>query len=413
MDLLGAWSAPGLNRFMKILIVDDEPGTRLMVAAAVERLGHRVLQAEEGAGGWAAFQTFQPEVVVTDWAMPELSGTELTARIRSSEANYTYIMVLTGRADDIASREAVQAGADDVLAKPLDPAELERGLIAAGRVTKLHRQMRADARVDPLTGAGSRSRLDEDLAALCARVVRYGHAYCMAMVGLDPPSDEALSRAGAALVQEIRSGDAVYRSGPDEFVVMLPEQAIDTASLAAARLRRAVEQAVPAGTSVSVGIVTTAGAEPEPAGLLELASAALRRSAETGGVEDATASGGALRLIVADDDPVSRLMLGAIVKREPGFELVGEAADAGQAVELALRRRPDVVLLDVDMPGGGGARAAVQIRAELPEVRIVAISADDSQSSQYDMMRAGAVGFLSKGSTDDEILRVIRSSARW
>ena len=137
----------------------------------------------------------------------------------------------------------------------------------------------------------------------------------------------------------------------------------------------------------------------------------MRRSRETGGVEDPESAGaGALRLVVADDDPVSRLMLGAILKREPGFELVGEAEDAGQAVELALRRRPDVVLLDVDMPGGGGARAAVQIREELPEVRIVAISADDSQGSQYDMMRAGAVGFVTKGSSDDEILRVIRST---
>jgi diguanylate cyclase (GGDEF)-like protein len=398
---------------MKILIVDDEPGTRLMVAAAVERLGHRALQAESGAEGWSAFQTFHPEVVVTDWAMPELSGTELAARIRAGEASYTYIMVLSGRADETASREAVQAGADDVLAKPLDPAELERGLIAAERITKMHRQMRADARVDPLTGTGSRSRLDEDLAALCARVVRYGHAYCVAMVGFDPRSDDVLSRAGAALVHEIRSGDAVYRCGPAEFVILLPEQAIDTANLAAARLRRAVEESVPAGTSVSIGIVTTAGAEPEPAGLLEQATAAMRRSVETGGVEGADSGGGALRLIVADDDPVSRLMLGAIVKREPGFELVGEAADASQAVELALRRRPDVVLLDVDMPGGGGARAAVQIREELPEVRIVAISADDSQSTQYDMMRAGAVGFVIKGSPDDEILRVIRSSARW
>ena len=90
-------------------------------------------------------------------------------------------------------------------------------------------------------------------------------------------------------------------------------------------------------------------------------------------------------------------MIGAIVKREPDFELVGEAEDAAQAVELALRRRPDVVLLDVDMPGGGGARAAVEIREALPDVRIVAISADDSQGSQYDMMRAGAVGLHHEG----------------
>ena len=93
----------------------------------------------------------------------------------------------------------------------------------------------------------------------------------------------------------------------------------------------------------------------------------MRRSSETGGVEDSESAGAVtLRLVVADDDPVSRLMLGAILKREPGFELVGEAEDAGQAVEIALRRRPDVVLLDVDMPGGGGARAAVQIREQLP-----------------------------------------------
>jgi PleD family two-component response regulator len=400
---------------MKILIVDDEPGIRLTVAATVERLGHRALQAADGEEAFNAFQMFRPEVVITDWAMPGTSGSTLAARIRAAEANYTYIMVLTGRADETASREAVQLGADDVLAKPPDPAELERGLIVAQRITSMHRQMHADARLDPLTGAGSRSRLDEDMAALCARVTRYGHAYCVAMVGIEPAPNDALARAGRALVHEIRSGDAVYRSGAKQFVVLLPEQALDTANLAAARLRRAVEGAVAHDTAVSVGIVTTGGATSDPAALLELAEAARARSEQTGGVEDSqSASGGAtLRLIVADDDPVSRLMLGAIVKREPGFELVGEAADAIQAVELALRRRPDVVLLDVDMPGGGGARAAVQIREQLPEVRIVAISADDSQSSQYDMMRAGAVGFLTKGSPDDEILRVIRSSARW
>jgi PleD family two-component response regulator len=400
---------------MNILIVDDEPGTRLMVASVIERLGHRVLQASDGAEGWAAFETFRPEVVITDWAMPEFTGTELAARIRAAEGDYTYIMVLTGRADEGGSREAMRAGADDVLAKPADPAELERGLIAAERITSMHQRMRADARVDALTGAGSRSRLDEDLAALCARVVRYGHAYCIAMVGLEPGSKDVLERGGRALVQEIRSGDAVYRSGAAEFVVLLPEQAMDTANLAAARLRGALENAVPAGTAVSVGIVTTAGVEPEPEALLALATAALSRSVESGGVEGSgsEAGGSVLRLIVADDDPVSRLMLGAIVKREPGFDLVGEAADAGQAIELALRRRPDVVLLDVDMPGGGGARAAVEIREALPEVRIVAISADDSQGSQYDMMRAGAVGFVIKGSSDDEILRVIRSSVRW
>src|SRR4051812_42088091 len=101
-------SAAGPGRPMKILIVDDEPGIRLTVAAAVERFGHRALQASDGAEALSAFQLFRPEVVITDWSMPEMSGTELAARIRSIEASYTYIMVLTGAADETAAREAVQ-----------------------------------------------------------------------------------------------------------------------------------------------------------------------------------------------------------------------------------------------------------------------------------------------------------------
>ncbi|MDA0174099.1 response regulator [Solirubrobacter taibaiensis] len=399
---------------MNILIVDDEPGSRLMVSSAVRRLGHEVVEAEDGSDGWQRFQAGRPEVVITDWAMPGIDGTELTRRIRSLEGGgYTYIMVLSARADEHAQRDAVRAGADDVLAKPLDPAELERGLIAAERLVTMHRRMTSDLRRDPVTGAGSRVRLDEDLAALCARVTRYGHTYCVAMIGLVPGSDDGVRRVGAALTEEIRSGDVLYRYGPAQFVVLLPEQGLETANLAANRLRTASERAAPAGTAISVGIVTT-GTEPEPAALLAAAEATLTQAAtQAGGVLHGGGASAGVRLLVADDDPVSRLMLSAILKRQPDFEVVGEADDAKSAVELALRRRPDIVLLDVNMPGGGGARAAVEIREGLPDVKIVAISADDSQGSQYDMMRAGAVGFIAKGSPDDEILRVIRSSARW
>ena len=400
---------------MNILIVDDEPGSRLMVSSAVRRLGHEAVEAEDGNDGWQRFQAGRPEVLITDWSMPGIDGTELTRRIRSLEGGgYTYIMVLSARADEHAQRDAVRAGADDVLSKPLEPVQLERGLIAAERLVTMHRRLTSDLRRDPVTGAGSRVRLDEDLAALCARATRYGHTYCVAMIGLSPGSDDGVRRVGAALTEEIRSGDVLYRYGPARFVVLLPEQGLKTANLAANRLRIAVERAAPAGTAISVGVVTT-GADPEPAALLAAAEATLTQAAtQAGGVlhGGGDASGG-VRLLVADDDPVSRLMLSAILKRQPDFKVVGEADDAKSAVELALRRRPDVVLLDVNMPGGGGARAAVEIREGLPDVKIVAISADDSQSSQYDMMRAGAVGFIAKGSPDDEILRVIRSSARW
>ena len=172
------------------------------------------------------------------------------------------------------------------------------------------------------------------------------------------------ARAGArARRAQIRSGDVFYRSGAAQFVVLLPEQALDTANLAAERLRRAAEEAVAGrhrrSASGSSPPAASASSRRRCSTAAEAALARARDRQRAGSRPEGDGRG-ALRLLVADDDPVSRLMLGAIVKREPGFELVGEAEDAGQAVELALRRRPDVVLLDVDMPGGGGARAAVR-----------------------------------------------------
>jgi two-component system chemotaxis response regulator CheY len=396
---------------MNILIVDDEPGTRLLTAAVVERLGHRALQAGDGEEALERFAAERPEVVVTDWSMPGMDGTQLVARLRADPSpGYTYLVLLSGKASEDAAREAARAGADEVLAKPLDAAALERGLIAAERLIALHREMRDDARHDPGTGAFSSARLAEDLATLCGRASRYGHVYCVALFEVAPAS--AAEAAGRALVASIRSGDALYRAARTRFVALLPEQKLEGAGVAGERLRLAAETA--SGATVSAGLVTTAGGECTPEDLLSRAAdAASLASAAGGGVVNQDAAANALRLLIADDDPVSRLTLGALVRREAGFELVAEAADAAEAVELALQRRPDVVLLDVDMPGGGGARAAVQIREALPDARIVAISADDSQVNQYDMMRAGAVGFLSKGAPAEEVVRVIRSSARW
>ena len=72
-----------------------------------------------------------------------------------------------------------------------------------------------------------------------------------------------------------------------------------------------------------------------------------------------------------------------------------------------------MVVLDFDMPGGGGVRAAIEIREASPTTRIVALSADGSQAAQYDMSRAGAIGYVVKGAPDEEIVRAIRNAARW
>src|SRR3954453_8891290 len=101
---------------MKVLIADDEPGTRLLLATTLERLGHESIAAADGDEAWRRFVADQPAVGGTDWQMPGLDGTELARRIRARPtADYTYVVVLTGAADEASARMAMEAGADDVL----------------------------------------------------------------------------------------------------------------------------------------------------------------------------------------------------------------------------------------------------------------------------------------------------------
>src|SRR4051812_49278616 len=252
---------------MHILIADDDPGTRLTVSAAVERLGHRCTVTDDGAAAWRAYQADTPDAVITDWQMPGMDGTALVQAIRAQGgAGYSCVRVLPGGAEGGSPGARMRAGAAALLLKPLEPAQLERKLIAAERVTAMHRRMHEDARHDAATGLANRLRLAEDLEVLCGRVARYGHVYCVAVFDVDNFKgvndaaghlfgDQTLRQIAGALQSEIRSGDAVYRYGGEEFLVLLPEQSLETAALAAERLRSAVENlgiAHPAGGLVTV-----------------------------------------------------------------------------------------------------------------------------------------------------------------
>jgi PleD family two-component response regulator len=225
-----------------------------------------------------------------------------------------------------------------------------------------------------------------------------------------------------ALAATARAGDVVYRYGGEEFLVLLPEQTLESAAAAAGRLRAAVEElGIPhAGggvVTVSAGVAGPFDAEETAEELIARADTALyaAKAAGRNRVEIAVAEDKAepIRVLIADDDPVITMLLTTIARHEPTLELVGAAADADAAIELAALRRPRVVILDLDMPGGGGTRAAIEIRQKVPDARIVGMSADDSPAAMLDMSRAGAVGFIVKGAPPAEIIRTIQSAARW
>ena len=118
------------------------------------------------------------------------------------------------------------------------------------------------------------------------------------------------------------------------------------------------------------------------------------------------------RILIADDDANIREALRELLECEDGLEVVGVAEDAIQAVEVAARERPDVAILDVKMPGGGGPHAARGILAESPLTRIVALSAYGDRASILEMLSAGATAYLVKGSMPDEVTQTIQRVLR-
>ena len=116
-----------------------------------------------------------------------------------------------------------------------------------------------------------------------------------------------------------------------------------------------------------------------------------------------SSSSAPIRVLIADDEPDLREALADLLAQEDGLTLVGSAADADEAIELAVARRPQVALIDVKMPAGGGPRAAREIIRVSPETRVIALSAFEDRPTVLEMLRAGAVGYLVKG-TGAEII---------
>jgi DNA-binding NarL/FixJ family response regulator len=118
-----------------------------------------------------------------------------------------------------------------------------------------------------------------------------------------------------------------------------------------------------------------------------------------------------IAVLIADDHPVFRQGLHALLDEVPDIELIGEAADGDEAVTAALELKPDVVLMDVRMPGLNGIDATRRIVAADSGIGILVLTMFEDDDSVFAAMRAGARGYLLKGSEQEEVMRAIRSIA--
>ena len=299
---------------MRVLIVDDSAVVRRLMEERIRALGHECVVATDGAEAWELFRLEIPDVVISDWLMPRMDGDELCRRIRSADGPYAYFILLTSLDDKSHLQRGMEAGADDFLVKPPDREELGARLVAAARVTALHRRLaqqqaelerlnrafHAQARRDPLTGLSNRLRLQEDLEVLEGRHQRYGDTYAVVLVDIDhfksyndafghASGDDILRIVARTIEAASRPGDSVYRFGGEEILIILPQQDLAGAAAAAERLRAGIEtlgvEHAPAAPAAVVTISAGIAVREDSAGsaeVLQAADAALYEAKEAG-----------------------------------------------------------------------------------------------------------------------------------
>jgi DNA-binding NarL/FixJ family response regulator len=120
---------------------------------------------------------------------------------------------------------------------------------------------------------------------------------------------------------------------------------------------------------------------------------------------------GRVRLLISDDHPVVRAGLKGMLAGEPDFEVVGEATDGLEALELAERLEPDVVLMDLRMPRMDGVRATRRVRDKLPDTRVLILTTYETDADVVKALEAGATGYLLKDASSEDLYRAIRAAA--
>ncbi|HEY1957337.1 MAG TPA: diguanylate cyclase [Polyangiaceae bacterium] len=291
---------------LSIVVVDDDPDAAEALCRLLGSLGSSCRVAHGGEEAVALLSRAQFDLVISDSRMPGVDGLSLCRAIRTRDDPYVYFILVTADDDRAHLLEAMRSGADDYLTKPIDPETLCARLLCAERVIRLHRTLRARnrqlrhdsernfqvARVDALTGARNRRALAEDVQAKRAGVIRYGSPCAVAMCDLDHfkeyndalghlAGDEALKRVVRVTQAQLRAGDALYRFGGEEFVVLLQHQNLLSARAAMERVRRAVAHSAPSDAekiTISVGLAELRADDADDEVALGRADSALYRA---------------------------------------------------------------------------------------------------------------------------------------
>jgi diguanylate cyclase (GGDEF)-like protein len=292
---------------MRILIAEDDATSRLVLAGVLKKFGHDVAVAVDGTEAWETMrQPDAPRLAILDWMMPGLAGVEVCRRVRSLESDEPpYLILLTSMSEKADIVAGLEAGADDYLAKPFDPGELQARVNVGRRVTELQERLREahmalakEAMHDPLTGVLNRRAFAEVLSRALAKEHRHRMGLALGICDIDEfkkvndthghkVGDEVLCGLVQQLARNLRSHDVVSRHGGDEFVVLAEHTGNADVALLYERARAAVAdhpmQTEAGDLPITISIGVSAWQEGDTADdLLVAADAALYQAKNAG-----------------------------------------------------------------------------------------------------------------------------------
>ena len=262
---------------MKILLVEDSVIERHKVGSYLKEWGLEYAAVGSGTEAVKLLEGAEPpSLVLLDWMLPGLDGIDVCRRIRKIGTNgaYIYTVMLTAKNRKQDLLMAMEAGADDYLAKPVDPSELRARIMSGKRILELQQSLRFAATHDFLTGLLNRSEILVALEREFSRSVRDGKPATIIMADIDhfkrvndslghAAGDEVLKEVANRLKWDLRPYDLVGRYGGEEFLIILPGCDLATGTRRADDIRRHVcNQAIstPAGAAsakISMGVTVT------------------------------------------------------------------------------------------------------------------------------------------------------------
>jgi two-component system cell cycle response regulator len=294
---------------MKILLAEDSKIYQHLIGSYLTEWGFELQLARDGTEAWRLLQEPNaPMLALLDWVLPGIDGIDLCRNIRkrATDERYVYTVLLTGKSDKKDLVRAMEAGADDYLAKPFDAEELRARLLAGKRILDLHKELvstrdslRVAATHDFLTNLWNRAEIVGFLERELVRGRRERRPVGVALLDVDHfklvndslghrAGDTVLKELAARLRSQLRAYDAVGRYGGEEFLVILPGCNLEVALARADKIRRFVAKDPMVtdlgkrSVTVSIGVTVAEPGASDVAALLNSADVALYRAKNNG-----------------------------------------------------------------------------------------------------------------------------------